>query len=82
MEAGALQAGVSELELKPELGMATGDGAPHAKGFLTPLFVKALVLTNGRDEVAVVSLDTSPHTATLKGGLCPDTLAGHLQFLR
>jgi hypothetical protein len=57
MEAGALQAGVSELELKPELGMATGDGAPHAKGFLTPLFVKALVLANDQDEVAVVSLD-------------------------
>jgi hypothetical protein len=43
--------------LKPELGLATGDGAPQAKGYLTPLYVKALVLANGYDEVAVVTLD-------------------------
>ena len=57
MKAGQLRAGVSEIELKPELGLATGDGAPQAKGFLTPLYVKALVLANGEDEVAVVTLD-------------------------
>ncbi len=57
MEAGQLRAGVAEVELKPELGLATGDGAPQAKGYLTPLYVKALVLSNGYDEVAVVTLD-------------------------
>lgn len=57
MEANQLRAGVSEIELKPELGLATGDGAPQAKGVLTPLYAKALVLSNGRDEVAVVALD-------------------------
>jgi len=57
MKAGKLRAGVSEIELKPELGLATGDGAPQAKGYLTPLYVKALVLSNGHDEVAVVTLD-------------------------
>jgi neutral ceramidase len=57
MRSGPLRAGVSEIELKPELGLATGDGAPHAKGFLTPLFARALVLSNGHDEVAVVTLD-------------------------
>jgi len=57
MKAGQLKAGVSEIELKPELGLATGDGAPQAKGYLTPLYVKALVLANGYDEVAVVTLD-------------------------
>jgi hypothetical protein len=34
-----------------------GDGAPQAKGFLTPLYVKALVLANGYDELALVTLD-------------------------
>jgi neutral ceramidase len=55
--ASQLRAGVAEVELKPELGLATGDGAPQAKGFLTPLYVKALALANGEDEVAVVTLD-------------------------
>jgi neutral ceramidase len=57
MNKGPLRAGVSEVELKPPLGLATGDGAPFAKGYLTPLYVKALVLSNGHDEVAVVTLD-------------------------
>jgi len=57
MKTGQLKAGVSEIELKPELGLATGDGAPQAKGFLTPLYVKALLLSNDHDEVAVVTLD-------------------------
>jgi len=57
MKAGQLRAGVSEVELRPPLGLATGDGAPEAKGFLTPLSAKALVLANGFDEVAVVALD-------------------------
>jgi neutral ceramidase len=57
MEANQLRAGVSEVELKPELGLATGDGAPCAKGVLTPLYAKALVLSDGHDEVAVVALD-------------------------
>jgi neutral ceramidase len=57
VKAGPLRAGVSEIELKPPLGLVTGDGAPVAKGYLTPLYVKALVLANGYDEVAVVTLD-------------------------
>jgi len=57
MKVGQLRAGVSEIELKPELGLATGDGAPRAKGFLTPLYAKALVLSDGENEVAVVALD-------------------------
>jgi hypothetical protein len=57
MKSGQLMAGVAEHELKPPLGLSTGDGAPHAKGFLTPLFVKALVLDNGDDAVAIVTLD-------------------------
>ncbi len=57
MKAGPLRAGVAEVELKPPLGLATGDGAPEARGFLTPLYIKALVLANGEDEVAIVTLD-------------------------
>ncbi len=57
MRAGQLLAGVAEREMKPPLGLATGDGAPFAKGYLTPLFVKALVMANGEAEVAVVTLD-------------------------
>ncbi len=57
MNAGQLKAGIAEHELKPPLGLATGDGAPEAKGYLTPLYVKALVLENGQDFVGIVSLD-------------------------
>ena len=54
-----LRAGVSEIELKPELGLVMGDGAWQAKGYLTPLYVKALVLANGQDEVSLVTLDAT-----------------------
>jgi hypothetical protein len=57
MKADQLHAGVAEVELKPELGLATGDGAPWATGYLTPLYVKAMVLANGQAELAVVTLD-------------------------
>ena len=57
MNVGQLQAGVSEVELKPQLGLAMGDGAPEAKGFRTPLYAKALVLSNGHTSVAMVTLD-------------------------
>ena len=57
MNEGQLKAGVAELELKPPLGLATGDGAPYAKGFATPLHAKAIVLSNGADEIAMVTLD-------------------------
>jgi neutral ceramidase len=57
MEKGQLVAGVSEVELKPPLGLPTGDGAPEAKGFDTPLYIKALVLSNGHDSLAMVALD-------------------------
>ncbi len=57
MMSGRLKAGVSEKELKPEVGMAMGDGALVTTGFRTPIFCKAAVLSNGHDEVAVVALD-------------------------
>ncbi len=57
MQAGPLSAGVAEIEYKPELGLMMADGAPVAKGYLTPLFIKALVLANGFDELAIVTLD-------------------------
>jgi neutral ceramidase len=57
MQIGSLKAGVAEIELKPELGLAMADGAPEAKGYLYPLYTKALVLTNGHAEVAIVTLD-------------------------
>jgi hypothetical protein len=57
MEAGQLRAGVSEIEYKPELGLMMADGAPVAKGYLTPLYVKALLLSNGHKEISIVSLD-------------------------
>jgi len=57
MNAGQLKAGVSEIEYKPQLGLMMADGAPVAKGYLTPLYIKALVLSNGHEEVAVVTLD-------------------------
>jgi len=54
---GPLKAGVSEIEYKPPLGLMMADGAPVANGYLTPLYVKALVLANGYEEVAIVTLD-------------------------
>lgn len=57
MQATPLMAGVAETELKPALGLAMGDGAPWAKGYGLPLSCKALVLANGQDTVALVTLD-------------------------
>jgi hypothetical protein len=57
LKSGPLKAGVAEIDLKPPLGLATGDGAPVAKGYLTPLYVKALAFSNGNDEAAIVALD-------------------------
>ena len=61
MEKGPLRAGVAEIELKPELGLATGDGAPWATGYKTPLFVKALVLANGALLLIGSPLSATPH---------------------
>jgi hypothetical protein len=57
LQKGPLRAGVAEIDLKPPLGLATGDGAPFAKGHLTPLYVKALALSNDHDAVGIVALD-------------------------
>jgi neutral ceramidase len=57
MHAGQLRAGVAEVPLQPPLGLATGDGAPVAKGYGTPLHAKAIVLSNGENEVSLVTLD-------------------------
>jgi neutral ceramidase len=59
MQTGKLRGGVCEIELKPPLGLVMGDGAWQSKGFLTPLYVKALVLANGDDQVAIVTLDAT-----------------------
>jgi len=48
---------VAEIDLEPELGLVTGDGAPQATGQLTPLYAKALALSNGESELALVALD-------------------------
>jgi neutral ceramidase len=57
MKQGPVRAGVAELEMHPAIGLATEDGAPMATGFLTPLYVKALVLSTGHDHLALVTLD-------------------------
>jgi len=57
MNDGQIQAGVAEIALQPELGLATEDGASTATGYLTSLHVKALVLANGLEELAIVTLD-------------------------
>lgn len=57
MRESQLYAGVAEIEMKPPLGLVTGDGAPRATGYLTPLYAKALVLSNSEDSVAIVTLD-------------------------
>lgn len=57
MQSLQLRAGVAEIELHPPLDLAMADGAPYAKGTLYPLWVKALVLANGAQSLAIVTLD-------------------------
>ncbi|MDQ3413159.1 MAG: hypothetical protein M3509_13690 [Chloroflexota bacterium] len=57
MDATQLMAGVAETELRPPIGLAIADGAPWATGYARPLACKALVLANGADAVALVTLD-------------------------
>jgi len=57
VKGGMLQAGKAEVEFTPEPGLPLADAAPIAKGAQTPLFAKAVVLSNGRDAVAIVTLD-------------------------
>lgn len=57
MQAAQLYAGVAERDLEPPLGLAMGDGAIAARGRLTPIGVKALVLANQHDALAIVTLD-------------------------
>lgn len=54
---GKLYAGTAEVDLEPEPGLVTGDGAPLATGQRTPLYVRALVLANGHTQLALVTLD-------------------------
>ena len=54
---GKLKAGVCEIDLKPEPGMMTGDGAPMAKGTKTPIMARAIVLDNGHTAMAIVAID-------------------------
>lgn len=63
MKVGKLRAGVAEMALEPRLGLVPElvwtKGRPPRKpeGYRTPLYVKALVLSNGHDPVALVTLD-------------------------
>lgn len=57
MQASQLRAGVAEIKLSPPVGLAMADGAPYARGTLYPLWVKALVLANDHDSLAIVTLD-------------------------
>ena len=57
MTKGRLKAGVCEIDLKPEPGMMTGDGAPMAKGSKTPIMARALVFDNGQTSMAIATLD-------------------------
>ncbi len=40
-----LKAGVAEIDMNPPLGLATGDGKVRTTGYLTPICVRALVLS-------------------------------------
>lgn len=57
MNKGQLRVGIAEIDLEPELGLVTGDGAPVAQGQVTPLLARCLYLTNGSTEIALVTLD-------------------------
>jgi hypothetical protein len=59
MKSGRLKAAVAEVELKPPLNLVMGDGAWQSKGFLTPLFVKVLVLSTDFDQAAIITLDAT-----------------------
>ena len=48
---------MSERALEPQHGLATGEGASEAKGFLTALFCKAVVPSADHDVIAVLGLD-------------------------
>ncbi len=54
-----LQAGICEIQITPEVGVElVGEFAPRrSTGIATPLMAKALVLSNGEESLAVVSLD-------------------------
>ena len=57
MGRGKLRAGAYELDLKPEPGMMTGDGAPVAVATRTPIMARALAFDNGEAAVCIVTLD-------------------------
>lgn len=68
MKSGKLRAGIDEREIRCDLGLIPGDGAPVAVGRRTPLFIKTTVLNNGLAGLAVVSLDIMgiPYGHTLR----------------
>ncbi len=59
MTSARLQAGICEIQITPEIGIElVGEFAPRrSTGIATPLMAKALVLSNGENTLAVVSLD-------------------------
>jgi neutral ceramidase len=59
MKTGRLQAGVAELEITGKIGLqlAAELNPRVSKGVRTPLMAKALVLSNGDETLAVVTLD-------------------------
>jgi hypothetical protein len=81
-----LKAGVAELEITPQIGLelASECNPRVSQGVRTPLTAKALVLTDGAESLAVVTLDLFglQHEATAKlvqeiaeqSGLKPDAI--------
>lgn len=59
MTTARLQAGTGEVQIMPAAGVElVGEFAPRTStGIATPLMAKALVLSNGKDSLAIVSLD-------------------------
>ncbi len=59
MAAGRLQAGIAEIDLTPEVGTyLAGELNPRpSNGVRTPLMAKVLVLANGEETLAIITLD-------------------------
>ena len=59
MTTGRLQAGIAEIQINPEIGVdLVGEFSPRpSTGVATSLMAKALVLSNGKETLAIVVLD-------------------------
>jgi neutral ceramidase len=68
MLTGKLTAGIDERDIRCETGLMTGDGAPRATCWRTPLSIKTVVLYSGENGLAIVTLDLMgiPYDMTLR----------------